>query len=142
MQVAVFFFRQHIASLFSRKCHGLFLHLVYIWTSYCHGIYLHFKFDLQIVVCFNLNLSIFVKQLLSEDHDRGLILWKSKIFFTNFHELKRLGCGLILKILSFFKLFGREGRTACGEWTDHLSCIFHITYVYFVWTSTYPLGKY
>jgi len=52
----------------------LLLHLVYIWTSYCHGIYLHFKFDLQIVVCFNLNLSIFVKQLLSEDHDRGLIL--------------------------------------------------------------------
>ena len=121
---------------------------ILLWTNFefsafwCSNWTYNVDFMKHVVVCFNLNLSIFVKQLLSEDHDRGLILWKSKIFFTNFHEPERLGCGLILKILSFFKLFGREGRTACGEWTDHLSCIFHITYVYFVWTSTYPLGKY
>ena len=115
---------------------------ILLWTTFefsvfwCSNWTYNVDFMKHVVVCFNLNLSIFVKQLLSEDHDCGLILWKSKIFFTNFYKPERLGCGLILKIILFFlKLFGRECRTACGEWTGHLSrtcIIFSIRCVYFV----------
>ena len=103
---------------------------ILLWTTFefsafwCSNWTYNVDFMKHVVVCFNLNLSIFVKQLLSEDHDRGLILWKSKIFFTNFHKPERLGCGLILKIILFFLNYLGENavlRVASGRaiWVVH-----------------------
>ena len=57
-----------------------------------------------------------------------------RVNFKNYFVfLNYLGEKAILHVAS--GLFGREGRTACGEWTGHLSrtcIIFSIRCVYFV----------
>ena len=52
---------------------------ILLWTTFefsafwCSNWTYNVDFMKHVVVCFNLNLSIFVKQLLSEDQDCGLI---------------------------------------------------------------------
>jgi len=126
---------------------------ILLWTTFefsafwCSNWTYNVDFMKHVVVCFNLNLSIFVKQLLSEDHDCGLILWKSKIFFTNFHEPKKLGCDLDFENIEFFVnyLGEKTGQHVASEWAiwvvHALFFVLHVFILFFL-SMHFCLGIY